>query len=132
MGERTIGQLASDAGIGVETIRYYQRIGLIPRPHSAFNGWHHYPERTFQLLQYIRQGRQFGFSLRELQDLLVPAGTGAPASCTTFRVAIEAKIAEIDAEITRMRAQRAELCGFVKACESHRHAADCQIMKHLA
>lgn len=132
MTERTIGQLAHDAGVGVETIRYYQRIGLISKPQSAFNGWRRYPERTLRLLQYVRQGQQLGFSLRELQGLLDRSRTGAPRFCSAFRAAIEAKMAELDAEMARMQAHRAQLGDFVKACREREQSGRCPILDNLA
>lgn len=132
MTERTIGQLAHDAGVGIETIRYYQRIGLISKPQRAFNGWRRYPERTLQLLQYLRQGRQLGFSLRELGDLFSQSSTGAPRFCMAFRAAIEAKIAELDAEMERLRTHRAQLGDFAKSCRVHEHAGQCPMLKRLS
>lgn len=132
MAERTIGQLAHDAGVGIETIRYYQRIGLISKPPRAFNGWRHYPERTFRLLQYVRQGQQCGFSLRELQNLLGQSPADAPRLCSAFRAAIEKKIAELDAEMARIRTHRSQLCNFVKACSEQQNSRRCPIVEDLA
>lgn len=131
MTERTIGQLAHDAGVGVETIRYYQRIGLIPKPARTFNGWHRYPERTLQLLQYVRQGRQLGFSLRELDRLLGPSRTGTPPSCSVFRAAIAAKIVELDAAIARMAARRAQLCELAETCDGDEPQDACPAVESL-
>jgi DNA-binding transcriptional MerR regulator len=116
MTERTTGQLAHDAGVGIETIRYYQRIGLIAKPQRAFNGWRRYPERTLQLLHYLRQGRQLGFSLRELGDLFSQSDAGAPRFSMALRAAIDAKVAELDGEMERLRAHRAQLCKCAKSC----------------
>jgi MerR family mercuric resistance operon transcriptional regulator len=132
MTERTIGQLAHDAGVGIETIRYYQRIGLIAKPRRAFNGWRRYPERTLQLLQYLRQGRRLGFSLRELGDLLSQSGTSAPRSCAAFCAAIEAKITELDAEMARLQAHRAELRDFAKSCSEREQSGPCPMLDLLS
>lgn len=132
MTERTIGQLAHDAGVGVETIRYYQRIGLIPKPARTFNGWHHYPERTLQLLRCVRQGRQLGFSLRELNRLLGPSRTGTPLACSAFRAAVAAKIVELDAAIARMAAHRAQLCELAETCDGDEPQGACPAVERLA
>jgi DNA-binding transcriptional MerR regulator len=132
MTERTIGHLAQDAGVGIETIRYYQRIGLISKPQRAFNGWHRYPERTLQLLNYLRQGRQLGFSLRELGDLFSQSGAGAPRFCFAFRTAIEGKIAELDAQMERLQAQRAQLCDFAKSCREREQSGQCPMLDRLS
>lgn len=132
MTERTIGQLAHDAGVGVETIRYYQRIGLISKPGRTFNGWHRYPDRTLRLLQYVRQGRQLGFSLRDLNELLGGSHAEAPPSCSAFRAAIEAKIVELDAEIARMASRRAQLCELVKTCDGDEPQGACPAVESLS
>jgi DNA-binding transcriptional MerR regulator len=132
MTERTIGQLAHDAGVGIETIRYYQRIGLIAKPQRAFNGWRRYPERTLQLLHYLRQGRQLGFTLRELGDLFSQSDIGAPRFCMAFRAAIEAKVAELDSELERLQAHRAQLREFAKSCRQREQSERCPMLNRLA
>lgn len=132
MTERTIGQLAHDAGVGIETIRYYQRIGLLPKPQRTFNGWRRYPERTLQLLHYLRQGRQLGFSLRELGDLFNQSEAGAPKFCAAFRAAVEAKVAELDDELQRLQAHRAQLCEFAKSCREREGSGQCPMLDRLS
>jgi MerR family mercuric resistance operon transcriptional regulator len=132
MTERTIGQLAREAGVGIETIRYYQRIGLISKPQRMFNGWHRYPERTLQLLHYLRQGRQLGFTLRELGDLFSQSAAGPPRFCTAFRAAVEAKAAELDTEMERLQAQRAQLYDFAKSCRERERSGQCPLLDRLA
>lgn len=132
MPERTIGQLAREAGVGIETIRYYQRIGLLAVPQRAFNGWRRYPERALRLLQYLRQGQQLGFSLRELQGLLGQSSAGPPRFCRTFRAAIEAKIAELDGQLARIQARRAQLADFAEACRKRERSGQCPILENLS
>jgi DNA-binding transcriptional MerR regulator len=129
---KSIGQLAQDAGVGIGTIRYYQRIGLVPEPQRAFNGWHRYPERTSQLLRHLRQGRQLGFSLREVGHLFSHSSAGAPRFCAAFRAAIEAKIAELDAEMERLQSHRAQLRDFAKSCREREHSGQCPMLDRLS
>ncbi|HEX5488291.1 MAG TPA: MerR family DNA-binding transcriptional regulator [Rhodanobacteraceae bacterium] len=132
MTERTIGQLAHEAGVGIETIRYYQRIGLIPKPQRTFNGWGRYPDRTLQLLHYLREGRQLGFTLRELGDLFSQSSAGAPRFCMAFRAAVETKVAELDIEMERLQAHRAQLCDFAKSCKEREHSGQCPMLDRLS
>ncbi len=60
MGTRTIGQLAKAAGVAVDTVRYYERIGLLPRRGGALSGWRRYPEEILVRLRYVREGRKEG------------------------------------------------------------------------
>ncbi len=68
--ERTIGQLAKAAGINVETIRYYERRGLILQPEKPAEGFRHYPEDTFNRIRFIKRAQELGFSLDEVEILL--------------------------------------------------------------
>ncbi|MGA9335794.1 MAG: MerR family transcriptional regulator, partial [Rudaea sp.] len=99
MSNRTIGELAGEAGVGVETIRYYERIGLISRPETALGGWRRYPEETLRRLHYIRQGQSLGFTLGQIADLLVMSRDGTPRFCVAFRSAIAEKVSELDRKI---------------------------------
>jgi len=66
----TIGILAKKAGVNVETIRFYQRRGLLVEPVKPFRGVRHYSERDMQRVRFIRQGQKLGFSLDEVAELL--------------------------------------------------------------
>lgn len=66
----TIGELARRAGVGVETVRYYQRRGLFPEPPRQPRGFREYPPEALELLRFIRRARGLGFSLREIERLL--------------------------------------------------------------
>jgi MerR family mercuric resistance operon transcriptional regulator len=66
----TIGRLAKAAGVHVETIRYYQRIGLIPEPHKPHEGHRRYPPAVMERINFIRKAQQLGFSLDEVKKLL--------------------------------------------------------------
>jgi MerR family mercuric resistance operon transcriptional regulator len=114
-----IGQLARLAGVGVETIRFYGRQGLLAAPHRTANGYRQYPPETARQLCFIRRARRLGFSLPEigeLMDLAKPSrDRGQVKGCT------EQKIAEIDwrlAELERMRAALSDL-----SCQCRRRPA---------
>ncbi len=131
MTNRTIGELASEAGVGVETIRYYERIGLIPKPRQMLRGWRRYPQETLRLLQYIRQGQSLGFSLHQLADLLANTRDGAPRFCIAFRGAVEEKITELEEKIAALSQQRAQLQDFVVACKQREANNQCPILESL-
>src|SRR5690348_3895688 len=91
MGLRTVGQLAKEAGVAVDTVRYYERIGLLPR-RSNSGRWRRYPDETLVRLRYLREGRAVGFTLRELARLLTLTTAGAPRFCETFDAAVNDKM----------------------------------------
>jgi len=70
MPRMTIGELARRAGVGVETVRYYQRRGLFPEPPRQQRGFREYPTEALELLRFIRRARGLGFTLREIEKLL--------------------------------------------------------------
>jgi len=68
----TIGQLAREAGINLETVRYYERRGLLPKPPRTSSGYRLFPMDAAQRLRFIKRAKDLGFSLAEIQELLVP------------------------------------------------------------
>jgi len=123
---RTIGRLAEEAGVGVETVRFYQRRGLLPRPAASGHGWRQYGDDALTLLRYIKQAQDLGFSLAEIAALQadLPSGLGF---CASFRQAVEAKIVAIDAEIERLARRRAALAEVLAQCRVSSAAGRCPI-----
>ena len=131
MGLRTIGQLARAAGVAVDTVRYYERIGLLPRRGRAATGWRRYPEEVLVRLRYVREGRAVGFTLREMRNLLNLTVAGSPRFCETFDAAVNRKICAIDEAISRLTAQRARLEQFSRDCRQRRKEGRCPILETL-
>ena len=131
MGLRTIGQLAKAAGVAVDTVRYYERIGLLPRRGRAAIGWRRYPEEILVRLRYVREGRAVGFTLREMRSLLNLTVAGPPRFCETFDNAVNGKICAIDQAISRLTAQRARLEQFSRDCRQRRKEGRCPILESL-
>ena len=131
MGSRTIGQLAKAAGVAVDTVRYYERIGLLPRRGRAATGWRRYPEEILVRLQYVREGRAVGFTLGEIRNLLNLTVAGPPRFCETFDDAVNRKICAIDQAICRLTAQRARLEQFSRDCRQRRKEGRCPILESL-
>ena len=131
MGLRTIGQLAKASGVTVDTIRYYERIGLLPRRLSGRPGWRRYPEEMLARLRYLREGRGVGFTIREMRDLLRLSAAGAPRFCESFDTAVHRKIDAIDKMMGRLTAQRARLDEFSRRCRERRREHRCPILESL-
>src|SRR5262245_55203900 len=105
MSTLTIGQLARRAGVGVETLRFYEREGLIAEPPRRRSGYRQYPEGAVRRVRFIREAKALGFSLREIAEILA-LRVGPGATCDDVRLFKQRKIADIDrriAELTRMR-----------------------------
>lgn len=131
MSLRTIGQLAKDSGVPVDTIRYYERVGLLPRRLSGRPGWRRYPEEMLAQLRYLREGRAVGFTIRELRELMRLSVAGAPKFCESFDTAVRRKIEAIDQVTLRLASQRARLEEFSRSCRERRREHRCPILESL-
>ena len=127
----TIGAAARQAGVGVETIRFYERRGLVRQPGKpAASGARHYPPETVARLRFIRQAQQLGFSLRQIADLLALRATPNSDSAEV-RAAVEAKLAEVARKMAQLREMRAALRTLLAACPGGGGLECCSIMDAL-
>lgn len=126
----TIGRVAAEAGIGVETIRFYERKGLIRQPSRRARGRRHYPADAVERLTFIRQAKDLGFSLREVQDLLSIRDEKG-ATCADVRRRAEAKIADVDERIAALKKMRNSLAVLMHACNGRAPVAKCPIVLSL-
>lgn len=124
----TIGRLARAAGVNVETVRYYQRVGLVEEPPKPFDGYRRYPAATADRIVFIKRAQQLGFTLREIRELL-ELGDGR---CTDVRRRAEEKRAQVNAQIKDLRVLRKTLDGLIEACLAGRDDAHCAIVETLA
>jgi len=126
MKEMTIGSLARAAGVNIETIRYYQRRGLIGTPRKPPGGVRRYDANALAHLRFIKRAQQLGFSLREIRDLLE---LGASA-CAETRVLAEARLADIETRLRDLQAMRYTLARLIRSCRAGRETA-CPIVESL-
>lgn len=128
----TIGRAARKADVGVETIRFYQRRGLIRQPVKPDGtGFRHYPEETVQRIRFIRQAQDIGFSLREIDELLsLRADPGA--DCADVRDQATAKLQEVERKLARLEEIRAALEDLIAACPGRGALRACSILEALA
>ena len=123
----TIGRLARAAGVHVETVRYYQRVGLITEPPRPLAGFRVYPPETVDRIRFIKRAQKLGFSLQDISHLL-ELGDG---HCDDVRVQAEAKILKIEAQIKDLQAMRKALKKLVIECRSGKHRGHCPIVQSL-
>ena len=116
-----VGEVAERAGVNVETLRYYERRGLLPEPERLPSGHRRYDEETVRFLRAIKEAQSVGFTLAEIGDYLGAARRSAKPS-ETLRISMAAKIDEIDTRIAGLRRMREELARVVGcACDSLDH-----------
>jgi MerR family copper efflux transcriptional regulator len=127
----TIGQLAKRAGVGVETVRFYERRGLLLEPpRRGTGGYRHYPSDSLSRLRFIRRAKGLGFSLAEIQALLSLHPDSAE-SCAEVSDRIREKIAEINLKIRGLEAMRRGLSTLGAACGERPHLARCPLLEAL-
>lgn len=130
MSARTIGKLAREAGVGVETIRFYERRGLIPRPRRPAEGYRTYPEEARRELVFIRRAKGLGFTLAEIKDMLrVFRGRGATCGEVSDRAG--GKLEQVRARIRELRAIERALEKARAACLACPPESHCPVLEHF-
>ena len=124
---KTIAQAAREAGVHVETIRYYERLGLIPRP-APRSGYRNYPLSTIDRVRSIKRAQDFGFSLREINELYAMTA-GGDSSCRAMCAKVDQKVREIEARIASLMELRDELRGLVEQSARVGPATNCKVFK---
>jgi MerR family mercuric resistance operon transcriptional regulator len=112
----TIGRLARLAGVNVETIRYYQRRGLVEAPARVDGGYRHYPAEAVSQLRFIKRAQALGFTLEEVAGLL---GLSRVSACAETRAVAARKVALIDRKLADLAAMRAALADLVTQCDAN-------------
>ena len=127
----TIGQLAAEAGLDVETIRFYERRQLIEQPRRPQSGFRKYDESAIQRLAFIKQAQDLGFSLSEIRELLA-LRVDPRTSCADVRARAESKISDVEKKIDALNRMRAALVAITKSCSGVGPTSDCPILDGLS
>jgi DNA-binding transcriptional MerR regulator len=127
---RRIGSVAAEAGVHVQTLRYYERRGLLPRAARTASGYRDYAPDTAQVVRFIKRAQELGFTLNEVQELLRLRSSPARDRERVRKIATT-KMAAIDDKVAQLQAVRQALAGLVKCCESGVNSLRCDIMEAL-
>ena len=127
--EFMIGKIAKLAGVHVETIRYYQRRGLITEPDKPHMGYRRYPAEIVKHIRFIKRAQALGFTLNKVAVLLRLEGVRA---CAKTRALAVRKMTLIDHKLTGLTAMRAALASLVQQCDAGLQAKGCPIIQVLA
>jgi MerR family transcriptional regulator, mercuric resistance operon regulatory protein len=125
----TIGQLAAEAGVNVETVRYYQRRKLFPKPKRSLGCTRRYGSTEVQRLRFIKCAQRLGFTLREIDDLLALI---EPMSCSKTRTIAAAKLEQVDKHIRELQDVRKKFAELLAACDANADESRCPIIERLA
>ena len=126
--ELTIGRVAKLAGVNVETIRYYQRRGLLAEPEKPHMGYRRYPADSVRHLRFIKRAQGIGFTLKEIAELLRLEEARA---CAETRALAAYKMELIDQKLTGLAAMRNALAGLVRQCDRKQPTKGCPIIEVL-
>ena len=127
---RTISALAREVGVGVETVRYYERRGILQRP-PAEQGGRSYGDEALWQLRYVKIAQGWGWRLSQIIDLLAKAEQ-SPNFCAAVRLTARQRVTEIDVLIASLTKQRADLNAFVGECEAKPDHDRCPVFRRLA
>jgi Hg(II)-responsive transcriptional regulator len=126
----TIGLVARRAGVGVETVRFYERQGLIEEPPRRLSGYREYDDAVVSRLGFIRRAKDLGFTLKEIKDLL-SLRRDASTPATDVKRRAEAKIADIESKIRSLQKMKKALTKLTLACRCYDTSVECPLLHAL-
>ncbi len=130
MENLTIGKLARKAQVNVETVRYYERRGLIPEPPRLESGYRLYSKDAVARIRFIKRAKKLGFSLREISDLL-SLRIDPRTTCSDVKKKAEAKVTDIEEKIEDLQRIKIALAKLVASCTGSGPTIDCPILAAL-
>ena len=126
----TIGKVAQRAGVGIETVRFYEREGLIDDPPRGPSGYRHYPEAVVPRLLFVRRAKELGFTLNEIKELLA-FRLDPETTCADVQQRAEKKIVEIEDKMRLLRRMKKALVKLTTSCSGRGSADECPILESL-
>lgn len=130
MQPQTIGEVAKAAEVGTETVRFYEREGLIPAPARRKSGYRQYPPDTVRRLRFIRRAKDLGFTLKEIGELL-DLRVDPQRSCADVRSLAKTKMADIEAKMLDLAQIQAALTALLRTCRGKGPTSSCPILDAL-
>ena len=126
----TIGELAKRSGIGLETVRFYERKGLIEEPPRTDSGYRQYPEEAVGRIRFIRRAKELGFALKEISELL-SLRVDPDTTCADVREQTELKIADVEEKIRALQTIKTALEKLAVSCTGSGPTSECPILEAL-
>ena len=127
-GQHTIGQLAKRADVNVETVRFYERKGLIEQPQAPGGGFRKYGDDVVRRIRFIKRAQNLGFTLREIAELLDLSFTG---TCDEVRLKAEHKLDEVSQKIRDLQRMKRALKDVIQTCNARADIETCPILAAL-
>jgi len=128
MSEIKIGKLAKLTGLNIETVRYYERIELLPYAKRNSSGYRYYGEDDLKRLHFITLAKRHGFSLKEIKELL-ELRVDPVTTCIDVRTRAEEKVITIDEKINELKQMKKALGKLINSCQGNEPASECPILE---
>ncbi len=125
-----IGQIAKQTGVTVETIRFYEKQGLIAAPQRSEAGYRQYPSETVKRVRFIQHAKEVGFTLKDIGELLALRREPG-SSCTDIKLCATQKIEDVDKKIQELKRIREALARMVMKCSGRGPLSTCAILEEL-
>lgn len=125
------GQIAEKAGVNIQTLRYYERRGILEPPARRESGYREYPSDAIRIVRFVKRAQELGFTLTEVESLLGLAA-GGPNSCDAAQELAAEKIGELDARIVSLRSMKDSLQRLVDTCSRPRRQRECPLIQSIA
>lgn len=122
--------MAAQAQVNTQTLRYYERRGLLPEPERTASGYRAYSVDAVRLVRFVKRAQQLGFTLNDIEELLHLAG-GGPASCEAAKTMARTRIADLERRIQELAGMRDALVRLVDTCERPRKERDCPLLRDI-
>jgi MerR family copper efflux transcriptional regulator len=126
----TIGVVARRAGVGIDTIRYYEREGLLPEPKRRVSGYRDYEPEMVERLRFIRRAKDLGFTLEGIRELLA-LSTDRERGVKSVKQRAEARLGEVEQRIRELQRMKRGLKQLIDACPGHGPLEHCPILRAL-
>jgi Hg(II)-responsive transcriptional regulator len=123
-------EVAAQAQVNTQTLRYYERRGLLPEPERTNSGYRAYTPDAVRVVRFVKRAQQLGFTLDDIEDLLHLAD-GGPASCEEARTMARTRIADLQQRINELAGMRDALTQLVDTCDQPRAGRECSILRDI-
>lgn len=130
MDSLSISQLAQMSGVNIQTIRYYERQGLLAPAARTESGYRIFAADTARRIHFIKRAQKLGFTLNEIRELLSLRMDGG-STCSDVRTRAQTKLADIDLKVRHLEAMRTSLARLIKSCRGTGPTEDCPILECL-
>jgi Hg(II)-responsive transcriptional regulator len=125
-----IGEVASRARVNIQTLRYYERRGLLEAPGRTGSGYREYPSETVRLIRFIKRAQELGFTLKEIEELIALRDAKGRRR-SEVRTLAEGKMRDIDKKLAQLQAMRSALYSMVESCACRDGRPTCPIIEAL-